>query len=97
MSRTLRWTEHALVEFGSILEHLSVSSPAYADHLVQRVDQRLEQALTFPESGRVVPELKSAAVRELFELPYRIMYHVLPDVIEVVSVVHGRRDFHGVP
>jgi hypothetical protein len=25
------------------------------------------------------------------------VYNVLPDVIEVISVVHGRRDLHGVP
>jgi len=39
-----------------------------------------------------VPEYDSADIRELIEFPYRLIYHVRPDVIEVVAILHGRQD-----
>jgi toxin ParE1/3/4 len=57
--------------------------------------RRLAQAQAFPESGRVVPELERADVRELLEAPYRVIYRVWPDAIEVVAVVHARRQLRG--
>ncbi|HET7450028.1 MAG TPA: type II toxin-antitoxin system RelE/ParE family toxin [Gaiellaceae bacterium] len=54
--------------------------------------RRLEQAAEYPESGRVVPEVGAPDVRELIEWPYRLVYRVRPEVIEVVAVIHGRQD-----
>ena len=56
--------------------------------------RRLEQAREFPESGRVVPEFGRDEIRELIEWPYRLVYRVDADAIEVLSVLHGRQDLH---
>ena len=90
--RALRWTEHAVAQLASIAEYVSLSSPVYAEHLVDRLAQRLDQAREFPESGRVVPELGRAEIRELIEWPYRLVYRVHADAIEVLSVLHGRQE-----
>ena len=90
--RALRWTEHAVAQHASIAEYVSLSSPVYAEHLVDRLAQRLDQACEFPESGRVVPELGRAEIRELLEWPYRLVYRVHADAIEVLSVLHGRQE-----
>ena len=90
--RALRWTEHAVAQLASIAEYVSLSSPVYAEHLVDRLAQRLDQAREFPESGRVVPELGRAEIRELLEWPYRLVYRVHADAIEVLSVLHGRQE-----
>ena len=90
--RALRWTEHAVAQLASIAEYVSLSSPVYAEHLVDRLAQRLDQACEFPESGRVVPELGRAEIRELLEWPYRLVYRVHADAIEVLSVLHGRQE-----
>ena len=90
--RALRWTEHAVAQLASIAEYVSLSSPVYAEHLVDRLAQRLDQACEFPESGRVVPELGRAEIRELIEWPYRLVYRVHADAIEVLSVLHGRQE-----
>ena len=42
--RALRWTEHAVAQLASIAEYVSLSSPVYAEHLVDRLAQRLDQA-----------------------------------------------------
>ena len=45
----------------------------------------------FPESGRVVPEVNDATLREVVYGNYRIVYRVLPEAVEVVTVYHGAR------
>lgn len=90
--RALRWTEHAVAQLASIAEYVSISSPVYAEHLVDRIARRLDQAREFPESGRVVPEFASADIRELIEWPYRLVYRVHADAVEVLSVLHGRQE-----
>ena len=92
MSRPLRWTEQAVDQLGAIAEYVSRSSPVYAEQLVQRIMQRLDQVRTFPESGAPVPEAASPAVRQVLEWPYRIIYRPRAEAIEVLAVVHARRD-----
>ena len=97
MRRPLRWTEHATAQLAVIAEHIALASPIYAEQVVDRVVARFDQACEYPESGRVVPELGRREVRELIEWPYRLIYRVRPDAIEVLSILHGRQDLHGLP
>ena len=92
MTRSLRWTEQAVTQLGAIAEYVAVSSPVYAEQVVDRVVRRLAQAQQFSESGRAVPEYQSAEIRELVEFPYRLIYRVQPDAIEVLAILHGRRE-----
>jgi len=89
--RALRWSEHAVAQLAAVAEYVSLSSPVYAEHLVDRIARRLDQAREFPESGRVVQEFARGEIRELIESPYRLVYRVRPDAIEVLSVLHGRQ------
>jgi plasmid stabilization system protein ParE len=95
--RSLRWTEHAVTQLAAIAEYISLDSPVYAEQVVDQVVRRLAQAQLFPELGRVVPELGRADVRELLEVPYRVIYRVAPDAIEVLAVVHARQQLRGLP
>ena len=92
MKYRLRWTEQAVEQLAAIAEFISISSPVYAEQVVQRVTQRFDQACRFPESGRAVPEFDRADVRELIEPPYRLVYRIREHTIEVVAVLHGRQD-----
>jgi len=92
VTRSLRWTEQAVTQLGAIAEYVAVSSPVYAEQVVDRVVRRLAQAQQFSESGRAVPEYQSAEIRELVEFPYRLIYRVQPDAIEVLAILHGRRE-----
>ena len=49
-----------------------------------------------PELGRVVPELAViglTTIRELIQSPWRILYSVNGERIEILSIVDGRRNF----
>lgn len=39
----------------------------------------------FSERGRVVPELNDPSIRELFVRRYRLLYHVEPDEVLILS------------
>jgi plasmid stabilization system protein ParE len=95
--RELRWTEHAVAQLAAVAEYVGLSSPVYAEHLVDRIVNRLQQARGFPDSGRVVPEFDRGEIRELIEWPYRVVYQVHADAIGVLSVLHGRQDLRELP
>lgn len=75
---------------------VSVTSPIYAEQLLDGFSRHLHLAIDHPESGRIVPELSDPAIREFIEGSYRLMYRIESDSIHVIAIVHGRRDFRPV-
>jgi len=71
---------------------LARNSPTYAKRVVDRLTRRSEQSADFPLSGRRVPEYDLDRIREVMEGPYRMIYHLKPDQVEVIAVLHGARD-----
>ena len=53
----------------------------------------MDRLREFPESGRVVPELRDAAVREIIYGSYRIVYELHESTAEVLTVFRASRAF----
>ena len=87
----VHWTNNALKHLLDIYEYISQNSPFYAERMVDRLTKRSEQIASFPMSGRNVPEYSAEDVRELIEKPYRIIYRIKSDQIDILAVVHGAR------
>ena len=85
----VHWTNKALDHLLAIHEYVTQNSEIYANRLVDRLTRRSEQIGLFPQSGRMVPEYKRADIREVIERPYRIIYRVKENQIDVLSVVHS--------
>ena len=83
------WTRNAIKHLTNIYEYIALNSPTYAQRMVDRITQRSEQISTQPFSGRKVPEYETEDVRELIEKPYRIIYRLKQDQIDVLAVIHG--------
>lgn len=83
------WTNNALAHLVAIYDYISRDSSFYAQTMVDRLTRRSQQAGQFPMSGRVVPEYDRDDVRELIERPYRIIYRIRRDQVEVLAVIHG--------
>ena len=62
-----------------------------ADTVVDRLRRGIETVASHPESGRRRDELVSG-LRSLAERPWILFYRIEPDAVEVVRVLHGRRD-----
>jgi len=86
---TVHWTNTAVEHLLAIHEFIARDSPTYARRMVDRLTERSRQLATFPLSGAVVPEYESPDVREILERPYRIIYRVRADRVDILAVVHG--------
>ena len=85
----VHWTNTAVEHLLAIYERIAQDAPLYAQRMVDRLTKRSEQIATFPESGRMVPEYDAPDIREVIESPYRIIYRIKTDQIDVLAVVHG--------
>ena len=91
------WTNRAFDHLLRIREHIEFTSSVYADQVLNRLIERSEQRTDFPRSGRTVPEYALDDVRELVTPPYRLIYRVSPDRVDVLAVVHVRQQLPGRP
>jgi plasmid stabilization system protein ParE len=48
-----------------------------------------QQIADFPLSGREVAEFGVPQIRQALEGPFRIIYYIKPDQIDVLAVIHG--------
>jgi toxin ParE1/3/4 len=87
----IRWTLQAADDLEAIAEFISVDSSQYAQLFALHVLKAIERLATFPRSGRVVPELGNAAIREIILGNYRIVYRLRKDIVEILTVYHGAR------
>ena len=85
----VEWTDTALEHLRAIHAYIARHSFEYAQRMVDRVTRRSQQIGSFPLSGRVVPEFGVGQIREVLEGPYRIIYHIKADQVDVLAVIHG--------
>ena len=88
----VHWTETAEGHLNAIYAYIARDSPEYAIRMVDRLTRRSQQIADFPLSGRKVPEFEMDQIREVIEGAYRIIYHIKPDQIDVLAVIHGSQD-----
>lgn len=90
MSRP-RLTDRAEADLEDIWVQIARDSPANATRFISRILDRGERLADMPGTGRaradLGPELRSVALGN-----YVIVYRAIQDGIEIVRVVHGRRD-----
>lgn len=87
----VHWTEVSIQHLIAVYDQISKDSPFYATKMVDRLTRRSQQIGDFPMSGRVVPEHGAQDLREVFEGPYRLIYRIKRDQVDVVAVIHGAR------
>jgi toxin ParE1/3/4 len=97
MSQTYQivWAGVAENELREIIEYIAIDNPSNALEILQRIKQRASSLHTFPERGRVVPELQDQGIliyRELVVPPWRIIYRISDKNVYVLSVLDSRRN-----
>ncbi len=93
----LRWTQNSITDLHAIYEYIAEDSPTNALQMIDRLTSREEQLMAFPLSGRVVSETERQDIREIIEPPYRIIYHLRADSIDILTVMHGARVLREIP
>ena len=92
----VKWTRHARSQLREIHDYIARDSRFYAKCVVDALTARTDRLDELPRKGRIVPELSLDTVRELPEFSWRILYEIRsedrPAHIEVLAVIHKRRD-----
>ena len=86
------WTEPALSDLNDIAEYIALENVAAAKQLVQSIFLKVERLETFPESGRIPPELEHLSYREVVASPCRIFYKQEKNQVFILYVMREERD-----
>ncbi len=87
----VHWTNRATARLRLIHQYIAEDSPKTALQVVDRVTARSQQLAELPRSGRQVPEYERNDIRELLVKPYRIIYKIKSNQIDVLTVMHYRQ------
>ncbi len=85
------WTDRAKARLRQIHAYIAQDQSLNAERMVNRLTQRAAQLVEHPRSGRMAEKYCREDLRELIEAPYRIVYLILPDRIDIVTVRDTRR------
>ena len=88
----IRWTDPAIESLRNLHGYIAKDSEVYASSFIQRIVLAVEKLEVFPRLGRVVPEAEEETTRELLYQNYRIIYRIKGELIQILTVIHGRRD-----
>jgi addiction module RelE/StbE family toxin len=88
----VRWTPQAAEDLAAIRDFIARDSPRYAVLVVERIVTAVDILEQFPLSGRIVPGRSREDLRELVRPPYRIVYRVLEDRLDIVTVFRSSRE-----
>jgi addiction module RelE/StbE family toxin len=86
------WLAGALADLSEIMEYIAARNPSAAPKVAAGLHQAAARLGVHPRLGR---KGRIAGTRELVvsRLPFVIAYRVRADRIEVLRVIHGRRDW----
>jgi len=89
----VEWSGPAKRDLKQIHDYIAQDSRYYAKRVVRNIREKSQTLEPFPNAGRVVPEINDPDVREIFVYSYRLIYEVKPKRVEILAIVHGKRDF----
>ena len=89
----VEWTVPAKQDLKSIHDYIARDSRLYAKKVSLELVEKTEKLNIFPEIGRIVPEIGDPKIRELIIYSYRLIYEIYPDRIEILALIHGKRNF----
>ena len=89
----VKWSVPARNDFKQIHDYIAKDSKYYARKVIQEIVAKTEALTELPEIGRTVPEIRDQNIRELIVYSYRLIYEISEFGVEILAIIHGRRDF----
>jgi len=91
-----RYAENDLLEIIDYFYNINIQ---YAQNIFSNIETKIKGLNSYPERGRIVPELERQSIvdyRELIEENYRIIYSIQNKEVTVHSIIDARRNFEEV-
>lgn len=89
--RKLFRTRRARQDLIDIWDHIESDNPAAGDTLFDRIDEACLRLLEHPRLGPARNDIRPG-LRYLIVNEYVVLYRIVGEDVEIVRVVHGRRD-----
>tara|TARA_R110000868_G_scaffold345959_1_gene607010 strand:- start:606 stop:893 length:288 start_codon:yes stop_codon:yes gene_type:complete len=83
------WTAKAERQLDQIFEYIASDSELYAYRLVNQIINRAESLSEFPKKGQQVPEYQRKDIRQIIVKPYRVVYFLKDQAVEILSIIHS--------
>ena len=96
---SVKWTQIAEDDLVAIVDYIAADNPDAALSIFDRIRTLAKELVSFPERGRVVPELQRFGIsqyRELLPAPWRLIFRIGDGEVFVVAVFDGRRDLEDI-
>jgi toxin ParE1/3/4 len=87
------WSKPARLDLKQIYDYIARDSKFYAKKVSLEIVAKSEELNSFPEIGRIVPEIGDPNVREIFIYSYRLIYEILPNKVDILALIHSKRNF----
>lgn len=87
----LIWSDQSLDDIAAIAAYIARDSTYYARTVVETILRLEDSIIQFPLMGRVVAEFADPNVRERLVYSYRVIYEVRDEVVQILTVIHGKR------
>ena len=85
------WSDKAKARLREIHDHIETDSPLRAKQVVDRLTRRSEELASRPLADRSVPEYKHEGLREVLERPFRIIFLLGSDRVDIITIKHYRQ------
>lgn len=85
----IRFTPSARSQFLAALAYIRRDKPDAARKFRVQAERHLRRLISFPDSGRVLPEFPDLPFREVVVPPYRFFYRVEGKTVWIAAVGHG--------
>jgi len=89
----VNWSKPAKFDLKQIHDYIVRDSKFYAKKISLEIVEKSEKLNLFPDVGRIVPEMGDPRIRELLIYSYRLIYEVFPEKVEVLALIHSKRNF----
>lgn len=91
MPRRIEPSRTALADFDAIYDYIARDNPRAAAQVLRSLDRSIQQLADQPKLGKVFRHRRHR-LRLLIHGDYLVFYRERPGVIEIVRVIHGRRN-----
>ena len=85
------WSPLSIDRITEIAKYIAEDNLNAAEKWLEEIFNSVEQLQTFPQSGRIVPELNEPSIRDLLFGNYRIVYLIEEKHISVLTVRNVRQ------
>ena len=93
------WSNTAELDLELIIEYIAIDSLSNALKVLTKIKKKSAALYSFPERGRIVPELREFNIlqyREIIIDPLRVVYKVIEKNVFVMSVLDSRRNIEDI-